>query len=434
MADRELAGRIAATFASKAIVFVLGAVAGVALARALGPAGRGRYAVLVTIATTASTVSHASVEQSNLYLWHRGESREALATNSLAVASVNGAAIAAFALLLLLRWWRSAVPTADHHLLLVALGAIPFMNAAIYFNGLVLLDDRVERMNTARVLAAAGQCGSLLILWVAGLESVGSVVLVWTLSYVLTVALLLPGFGVRREALSWRGVAAAETLGLKYHVGMAAIFLLWRVDVLLLAARVSAADVGLYGLAVSLAELVYLATDSLTQVTLARQTRGEYDEAARYASTVARVNMVVGAAAMLGISLAAPVLVPLAFGHDFRHAVAPLWALAPGVVALGAIRPVGVVLVRLNRPLAISSMNLAALALNVVLNLVLIPRQGIVGAALASTIAYGALAAASITLLSRTSDVRMADLRPTSADVNRVVTGTLKVLTRRRVP
>ena len=71
-----------------------------------------------------------------------------------------------------------------------------------------------------------------------------------------------------------------------------------------------------------------------------------------------------------------------AFGPSF----APLLVLLPGVVALSGSNVVGSYLRGIGRPGITSSISLIALAVNLVLNLVLIPRYGIIGASAASVV------------------------------------------------
>ena len=66
--------------------------------------------------------------------------------------------------------------------------------------------------------------------------------------------------------------------------------------------------------------------------------------------------------------------------------------LLPGVVALAASRPLGAVRVKEGQVVLPSVLGLAALGLNVALNLVLLPRMGIRGSSIASSICYAALA------------------------------------------
>ena len=68
-----------------------------------------------------------------------------------------------------------------------------------------------------------------------------------------------------------------------------------------------------------------------------------------------------------------------------------------------------------------SALSLGALAVNVTLNLVLIPSMGIVGCALASSAGYIALAAAQTIWFSRAADVPLLALRPRWSDVSLIV-------------
>ena len=77
--------------------------------------------------------------------------------------------------------------------------------------------------------------------------------------------------------------------------------------------------------------------------------------------------------------------------------------LLPGVVALAAARPLGAVLLKQGRALVLTLLCLGALCLNIALNLSLLPRLGIRGSSIASSICYVALALSYVALASRHS-------------------------------
>jgi O-antigen/teichoic acid export membrane protein len=187
---------------------------------------------------------------------------------------------------------------------------------------------------------------------------------------------------------------------------------------MLLNSRVSSAQVGLYSLAVALAELTFLLTDSISQVVLPRQIDEELGNAALFTARVVRTNALVGAMFIGAILIGSPVIVPGLYGQSFSGAIAPLVALSPGVLALGAIRPIIGFLVKLDKPLILSSITVGAMILNVVLNLVLIPPLGIVGAGLASAVSYMLLAAFHIAWLIRAGGITGDQLRPRWEDVS----------------
>jgi O-antigen/teichoic acid export membrane protein len=225
-------------------------------------------------------------------------------------------------------------------------------------------------------------------------------------------AVLLPA--VRPRPRCWDRALARDALGrgLRYHLGLASLFLLFRADILILDGMTTTVAVGLYSLAVSLAELTRLVTDAIAQIALPRQLGTDDRGAAAATLAVTRLTAVVATASVALMCVAAPPLIPLVYGESFRGSVPSLLALAPGLLALGATRPIGAYLLRLDRPMLASSMSVTALVLNVALNLVLVPFYGIAGSAAASSVAYIALAGLQVGWFLRTTGAAARDLLP----------------------
>jgi O-antigen/teichoic acid export membrane protein len=389
------AGQVAHTVTSRAASLVFAGLSGVVIARGLQPHGRGAYFVIVTIATITLSVGHLSIEQSQVWLWSRGRraERAALAANSVVLGSCVGAGAALVAAVVVLALGPGTVPVAGYGYLALALAVIPCAVTVLYLNNILVLRGRVDVVNRAAVLAGAGQCVSIVILAVLGRLSLGWCVALWAIAMAGPLAVLLPA---ARPRLRDRDVALARCAigrGLRYHLGLASLFLLFRSDILILDGLTTTVAVGLYSLAVSLAELTRVVTDSIAQVALPRQMDGDPASAAMATIRATRFSVLFATGSVGLLCVAAPVVIPVVYGATFAGSVAPLLGLAPGLLALGATRPVGAFLLRLDRPLLASAMTVLALAVNVALNLALIPVCGIVGSALASSVAYVLLAA-----------------------------------------
>jgi O-antigen/teichoic acid export membrane protein len=421
--------KLLATVTSRIVLLMLMAVGGIVTARALQPAGRGTYAVIVAIASTSLALGHLSIEQSNVYLWYRGVKPRVLAANSIVIGAATGigSAIAAYALV---SFVPNAFPGIDRRVLAIALLSVPFTMIALYLFGLVTLDDRIGRANVVRVTTAALQIACFALLALTGRLSPGSVVAVWAITSSLPAFALVSGFGARRSFVRPALALEAVGIGARYHAGLTSLFLLWRIDMFLLNAQASRREVGLYALAVSIAELGYLVTDSVAQVALPRQVVGSFDEAAAFTARILRLNTAAGLFAILLIGVSSPLLVPVAFGESFSGSVVPLLALLPGVAALGLIRPATSLMLRLNRPAIVTFLTLSALSVNVGVNLTLIPHFGAVGASLASTVAYAGLAVAYVVWFLRAANVSFSDLIPRMSEL-RSVLRTLPIRRRR---
>ncbi|WP_259400819.1 lipopolysaccharide biosynthesis protein [Microbispora sp. H13382] len=400
------------TMMSQAAPLVLAAVAGVLLSRCLQPEGRGIYATVTTTAGTALVVGHLSVGRSQMALWPALERHRPLAGNAAILGLLLGAAAAAAAFVLVTVLHVVAAP----HLLAVALLAVPFGVAAVNLRGIALLQSRVGLANRATVLPAVALYVPILLLAVTGTATVTAVVALWAVSTILPFVLFFRPLGLPAAGevvLARRQVALSG----RYHLGTVAVQLLLTVDVLLLNALTTPAEVGLYTVATSFLSLSRVPTDALAQIVLSRQAVPDETAAREITARVVRLTLLLVSAVVCVLACAAPLVVPLLYGHAFAGSVAPLLALAPGMVPWSLQRPVEQYLVRLGRPMTMNAVAAGALALNLALNAVLIPLWGALGAALASTASYSAMAVVETAWFARAAGLGVADLLPRTRDV-----------------
>ncbi len=176
--------------------------------------------------------------------------------------------------------------------------------------------------------------------------------------------------------------------GLRGQVGGVVLLLNLRLDFAILGAIAGPAVLGTYAIASKYAELLKLPGVALTWVTYPRLARAGEAETSRSARRLLVPALL--AVALAGIPLfvlAGPVLV-LLYGNEFDAAVRPAHILVAGLVLAGASGVASGYLYGRGRPGLNSGALSVGLAITVVLDLLLIPRHGAVGAAIASTAAY----------------------------------------------
>lgn len=230
-------------------------------------------------------------------------------------------------------------------------------------------------------------------LWLLGLRGLWSLVAALILADVLTAAigwtrLARGGFfvGARRPDPSL--ARRICSYGLRSQVGGVLSLLNLRFDFAILGALAGSTALGAYAVASKYAELLRLPSLAVTYVFYPRYARRDPEEAAARAR---RLLPRAGASVALGavpLAVAAPWLLPAVYGSGFEGAVAPALILLAGLAAEGLAGVVSAYLYGVGRP----GLNSAALGggvvVTVVLDVVLIPRLGSVGAAITSTIAY----------------------------------------------
>jgi O-antigen/teichoic acid export membrane protein len=392
-------------------------------ARFLGPVGRGQLALVMSIATVTSTLAGLSLDQANVNMGSvQPEARRALATNSLLFSVLLGLAAAGFLALLTV-----IAPAVTGHLpsalVWLTVGSIPFLLARPYLGALVEADYRFTVSNASRLigpvsgilvnalLAATGAltATSASVTWVAG-QLLGLLLLVWFLSRRST------GFGRADVDLARR----TFRFGVKAHVGRALNAANYRLDQWLLGVFAGARELGLYSVAVACSEVLFLLPTTLAKVQrpdLARATRAV---AARKAGAVFRAAVVLNIPAAAALVIAAPTLCAALFGASFDGSVDDLQILAAGAFGVTAVKLLGDALTAQRRPLLSSIAVGFACVFTVALDLVLIPRLGGFGAAIASTVAYSAGGLMAAALFLRTLGGRPRDLWPRLADIARL--------------
>jgi len=424
VADR--ASQLVGMLGARTCSLVLGAFASVVVARSLAPDARGTYYMAVTVASAAMALGHLSVEQAQTALWPDLPVRASLRANSLPLGLVVGTGAATLAVVAV-SLFRSAANLPDLWLLITACLGVPLGVGVLYGSNIALLTGRAGLSAAATLWGAVVQCGALIVLGLTGRLTVYSVVVIWVLSLAVPLLTLVAagGFTLRRPDLRTARFTCAK--GLKLHAGTAASYALLRSDLFLLNAFSGTHAVGIYSLAVTLAEWGRLAIDTVSQATLARQFADTSHLAAAVTARIIRAMVMLVLASAVTIVVVTSVLVTPVYGHAYADVAGIVALLAPGVVVLAGSRPVVAYLLRC-RPARFTAVpSMLALVLNIALNLLLIPVWGAAGCAVASTFAYVSLAAVQVTLFVRVSGISWRLLLPSTSDVAEI-RGRLRVV------
>jgi O-antigen/teichoic acid export membrane protein len=176
--------------------------------------------------------------------------------------------------------------------------------------------------------------------------------------------------------------------GFRAEIGSVVLLLNARLDFALVGGLVGPAALGIYAVASRFAELLrlpYLAVSYVLYPTYARDGREAAAPKAR--SMMRRVGWVPAAVA-IPLGIAATFLLPWLFGPAFQLAVKPTYVLLIGLSGTGFAGVVTAFLLGAGRPGLNSLANGVGLVVTVTLDLLLIPRFGVMGAAVASSCAY----------------------------------------------
>jgi O-antigen/teichoic acid export membrane protein len=389
---RRIAALGVHTLAARLIVYGSGFIASVLIARSLGPEGRGLYVLPIALATIVVGVTTQGLELAQVRLWAaRRESAREWSSSAAWLAAPIGLVAAAVAWLVYELGRTGPFAGISRLELATILVLLPMWVHGVLIRGLLVIDGGLATVNRALVIGDLCRTVAVIALFAVGGLTVEVVLALYALLVVIPWALCWRAIGGPRTFRRPAPGLVREQLSAGVRLAPHFLFLTLnlRLDVLLVAAFVGAKQVGLYSVAVLVAELVWVPTWALSQAAKAAQAGAERDAAGVVTARALRVTLLLSALCALGLGLAAPVILAVMFGSDFAPALTALWLLLPASAGMAVWRLLSVFLARLAPIRVPAGIALAALVVNISLNLLLIPPLGIAGAALASTASYG---------------------------------------------
>jgi antigen flippase len=418
-------GRLSARVAAlRACTFLAGGLTSVVVARLLGPHDRGLWAVALLVGGLVALGSELGVGSAILYFSRRepgGDMSVATSGGLLVLATSSLAVVAAsLAAWLGLLPFVAAVPAGALFAALIA--GVPVNFTAVSRQALLAGGDLLGAAWSQTL-----QAGLVLLLTGGALIFVSRDVAIVLLAYLVAQVLVAVAAFLR---LAHRGqvrrkprvatMCALSTYGIQAHAGTVALFLAYRSDILLVNYFLGPASAGVYSVALTLSE-VLRAIPEAGQMAIYARAAGDAQLPA-VGSFTRMIVVATGAGSVLVAGLNY-LLVPVVFGAAFAPASLAFVALVPGLAGLAVSYTVSPLLVLRGRIRATSAAAVAALVVMIALDLIVIPRWGIVGAAGASSIAYCLLATLQVRAIRRDVSLSVRELLPGRADGELVVSG-----------
>ena len=358
---------------------------GIVLARYLGPVGKG-YIAYAPIALMLFVTAMNGVAQAVTFQYGRnrlpGGAVHRAMTRIVTVASVPSTIALA-----LVAW---LVPS--QHVLIYAAVALPFAMYATAAGGLLVGADRISATNVQSAIISTGFNAITVALVVLFHADYHVVLAAWVVSYAASAAY---SYWASRPFIRDAEPATAEivreqaTFGATSGVAQLAGFLNMRIDVIVVSLTLGARALGLYTLAVALAELVWQITYPFCVAAFPRISIGDEAAAARFTARLIRHILTIMVPIGIVCFIVGPTLITLVYGPAFAASGGALRWIVPGVVAYAVEIPLGYYLmVRLARPWTIVIIQSVSIVVCAAITFATVHTFGIDGAAAATSITY----------------------------------------------
>lgn len=376
----------------------IAALTEVSVARLLGPAPRGQISVC-TMAIWFGAVLGGLGGDAPIVIWAAGFRKKF--SEWISVIFLWGTAGCGLTLYLwrvvYARWHSSTLQGVTPELARLVSFSIP---PAILFSYMIALLTGTERFGQRATVAllrsAAGLAGFLALVWLYG-RSAGAAL--WGSWLGLAFGIAATAF-LSRDAVRWRNwsiprfdkeIRSGFLVGLRGQLGPLTTFFTYRLDVFVVNYYFDPTQVGIYAVGVALSESLWQIPQAVAVALFPRTARTGAADATAFTCLILRQVLLISCVSAAVVALASPVAIPLVFGARFAPAVAVILWLLPGTVALGMGKVTAADLGGRGKTGYASLAGLAGFVATLVLDFALIPRWGIQGAAVASSLAYVAM-------------------------------------------
>jgi O-antigen/teichoic acid export membrane protein len=406
----------------------LGIATSVLIARTVGPTGKGSLDLIVASAALLAIVLSLSLPQGITYVVAQGKAAANVLASHLFFVSVLQALLA-LAILSLLRftgYLQIFLP--DWGLWIVA-GVVLYVWVEMltkFWAAILAGQQQIAIVNNSELVGRMAQFVSIFILagalYLSGKQlSVGVLFLVTLSAGILINLFLLTSLGFKfQRSRNLSGLKAATAFAIPCYAANTAQFLNYKLDVFVVGFFVGAQSVGRYTLAVSLAQLLWLMSNSVASVLLPKvAASSDAGGTIRHTMRVTRLSLWATAACALALALLATQAIPLLYGEPFRPSIAALLWLLPGIVVFSVANVLAAYIAGIGKPHLNLWVSGVSLIITITLDLALIPKLNIVGASIASTVSYSVSALMLIVFFIRETGVSLRQvLLPNSEDIN----------------
>jgi len=392
VAKRSYFQDIISVFGSNLSVTISNLLIGIMLSRILGAAGFGIYSSIIVLPIIVIGFTQFGIRRSTIY--HIGN--KILPEENI---------ISALFLLLL---WTSALSIIicgiafffygtqnfDPLIIGIVLLTIPLLLANVFAGGIFLGKEDIRNSNIVNASPIVlTLLFTVLFVWVIPLSVLGAFI-------AIGLANLITFFFVFRKLLvksmvkiNWKYqepvMKSMIKLGLVNAIAIFVMQLNYRMDILMLKQLSTFEQVGYYSLATQIAEQLWHIPFAIEMIILSRSANTSDNQFLhKTVASIFRVSLIIGLLLGAVIFFLAPLLVPLIFGKEFIPTTTMIRTILPGILILVGFRILNSRLTGMGKPQVAIYTFVPALLINFILNLILLPRYGGIGAAWATNVSY----------------------------------------------
>lgn len=381
------------TFLSKVFIILLQMAIYITIARVFGPQGKGIYSLAMLLPTLIIVFTNLGIDASTVYyIGKKGYSlSKIIGTNLFLVIPISLFGMLAGYFIIHLTG-NSVFQGVPHFYLFLVLIIIPFTLGFRYLLAILLGQQRFIPYNSIYMIRFL----LFFLLLFGGIIIHKDIsIAIWTnilslfFGFLLVLHIVLRNLNAKSLKFNREYAIKSGKFGVKSFLSNILAFLNYRLDMFLINLFSNPTEVGFYSVAVNIVERLWLIPQSAGTV-LFPKVASETDEEQKRRFTPFVVRTVFWLSIFSGIILfiISKWVVILLYSSVYLKSIRPLQILLPGIAIGGVSSILSNDITARGKPMLNTYMTIITVSVNLILNLLFIPRWGINGAALASTISY----------------------------------------------
>lgn len=372
--------------------FICATIAGIIIARALGPSNKGIIAVALLYPSLFFTIFNLTVGLGIMH--HLGEREYDAKTfaGSALIMLVVMSVLSLSVFFVTVGLFREILYKGIEIKYLIIAGiSVPFYLMLYYYSSILQGSMDIKGYNVANQLSSFSNLFFVLVF-----------IFLWEFTALEAVIAGISGivlgglFSLFKTIKRTRGVSFNKELtcriirdGAKIHIGAIATFIFSQANIFILNYYATTSEVGFYSVAFSIANILFFFSISLEIGLYPKVAHATMEDAIKLVRVATRQILLITVLAALIMAVFSKGIVLIYGGKAFLPSITPLLFLLPGVVMFVIPKILSTLWVRKGWFLPLTFIASCTAVLSLIFNLLLIPRFGANGAAIATTITYG---------------------------------------------
>lgn len=418
---------------SQILIILFGLTSSIITARYIGPEGNGIIAGLAVYPSLFMTIGSLGVRQSTTYFLGKGIYSEEQIKKAIAQIWMITTIISLVVCFFLMYYFSNS----GNNLLLVllALLPIPFSLFNTYNSGIFLGKNDIKSFNKINwIPSLIVLLGIVLLVMLLNWHVYG--VMIASVGGPLFMFILLlfrnKFLGLLLLNYDWEVIKQMLSMGIIYATSLFVINLNYKIDIILLDKLSNAHELGIYSKGSGITQYLWQFPMLFSTIVFARSVASKDNMAfSLKVAQLLRVSFVIIGLLSIFLILFSDFIIVGMYGENFRKSISVLNYLLPGVLILTIYKVMNMDLAGKGKPWVAMWAMLPALVVNIIMNLILIPKLGASGAAISSTFSYTIAGILFLLLYSRTVNIPIIEiLRYRKTDFEPIVSLFKKIMKR----